>query len=115
MLGKIYKDGKELSVGQWQKMALARIFYRNRPIMVLDEPTASIDAEAEQHIFKRLTDLSKTTTAILISHRFSTVRHADKICVIEDGILSEYGNHNELMHLQGTYARLFNLQAEGYK
>jgi len=96
-------------------MALARIFYRNRPIMVLDEPTASIDAEAEQHIFKRLTDLSKTTTAILISHRFSTVRHADKICVIEDGILSEYGNHNELMHLQGTYARLFNLQAEGYK
>ncbi len=115
MLGKVYKDGKELSIGQWQKMALARIFYRNRPIMVLDEPTASIDAEAEQHIFKRLTELSKTTTAILISHRFSTVRHADKICVIEDGILSEYGTHNELMHLQGTYARLFNLQAEGYK
>jgi len=116
MLGKIYKEGKELSVGQWQKLALARIFYRSSAIMVLDEPTSSIDAEAEKNVFERLTSLPDDRTVILISHRFSTVRYADKICVISDGELKEYGTHEELIKMRdGLYQKAFNLQAEGYR
>lgn len=114
-LGKQFTGGVDVSVGQWQKLAIARMFYRDPAVMVLDEPTSSIDAEAEMKIFETLETFSKTKTVIMISHRFSTVRNADKICVINEGRVYEYGTHEELIQLGGEYARLFNLQAEGYK
>lgn len=115
MLGKMFKEGIELSGGQWQKIALSRAFFRNAPILVLDEPTASIDAKAESEIFERVERLSKDKTVIIISHRFSTVRNADKIYVIDGGKIVEEGSHKELMKRDGQYATLFNLQAKGYK
>ncbi len=115
MLGKQFKGGLEPSIGQWQKLALARTFYRDPRVLILDEPTSSIDAEAEAKIFKKLEELPKDRTVILISHRFSTVRHADKIAVIEKGTIKEYGSHEELIKLNKTYAKLFKLQAKGYK
>lgn len=115
MLGKHFSDGLEPSVGQWQKLALARVFYRHPRILILDEPTSSIDAESEARIFEKLEAMPKDHTAILISHRFSTVRHADKICVIDRGVIKELGTHEELLELNGIYARLFKLQAKGYK
>ncbi len=114
-LGKEFKDGVEPSGGQWQKLALARMFYRDPKIWVLDEPTSAIDADAESKIFESLSKLPKDKTVILISHRFSTVRTADRIVVIDEGKIRENGTHEELMELNGEYARLFNLQAEGYK
>jgi len=107
--------GIEPSIGQWQKLALARTFYRDPRILILDEPTSSIDAEAEAKIFEKLEALPKDRTVILISHRFSTVRQADQIVVIEDGKIKEHGRHEELLKKKGTYAKLFNLQAKGYK
>ena len=115
MLGRMFKGGTDLSVGQWQKIALARGFLRDAPILVLDEPTASIDARAESEIFNKVEKLSKDKTVIIISHRFSTVRNADKIYVIDDGKIVESGSHTELMKINGQYATLFNLQAKGYK
>lgn len=115
MLGKEFSEGVEPSIGQWQKLALARTFYRDPKILILDEPTSSIDAESEAKIFEKLERLPKDRTVILISHRFSTVRHADKIAVIKNGELKELGNHDELLSKNGIYAKLFNLQAEGYK
>lgn len=115
MLGRTFEGGAELSIGQWQKMALARGFFRNAPILILDEPTAAIDAKAEAEIFNRVEKLSKDKTVIIISHRFSTVRNADKIYVIDEGKIDESGSHSQLMDLQGQYAKLFNLQARGYK
>ena len=115
MLGKEFTEGIEPSIGQWQKLALARTFYRDPKVLILDEPTSSIDAEAEAKIFEKLELLPKDRTVILISHRFSTVRQADKIGVIEDGELKESGTHEDLLELNGTYANLFNLQAKGYK
>ncbi len=115
MLGRTFEGGMELSVGQWQKIALARGFFRNAPILVLDEPTSSIDAKAESEIFNKVEKLSKDKTVIIISHRFSTVRNADKIYVIEKGKIVESGSHKELMGLNGQYSTLFNLQAKGYK
>lgn len=114
-LGKEFTDGVDVSVGQWQKLAIARMFYRDPAVMILDEPTSSIDAEAEMKIFETLEKFSKQKTVIMISHRFSTVRNADKICVINEGRVYEHGTHEELLNLNGEYARLFNLQAEGYK
>jgi ATP-binding cassette subfamily B protein/ATP-binding cassette subfamily C protein len=114
-LGKEFTGGVDVSVGQWQKLAIARMFYRDPAVMVLDEPTSSIDAEAEMKIFETLETFSKSKTVIMISHRFSTVRNADKICVINEGRVYEHGTHEELIALNGEYARLFNLQAEGYK
>lgn len=114
-LGKQFTDGVDVSVGQWQKLAIARMFYRDPAVMILDEPTSSIDAEAEMKIFETLEKFSKQKTVIMISHRFSTVRNADKICVINEGRVYEHGTHEELLNLNGEYARLFNLQAEGYK
>lgn len=114
MLGNSFEDGKELSVGQWQKIALARVFYKNSPVLVLDEPTSAIDARAEAEIFNIVNNLSKGKTIIFISHRFSTVRYADIIYVISDGKISESGSHNELMLKDGEYAALFKLQAHGY-
>ena len=115
MLGKEFSEGVEPSIGQWQKLALARTFYRDSRILVLDEPTSSIDAEAEAKIFERLEKLPKDRTVILISHRFSTVRYADKIAVIADGELKELGNHENLLQKNGIYAKLFNLQAKRYR
>lgn len=114
-LGKEFTGGVEPSLGQWQKLALARTFYRDPAILILDEPTSSIDAEAEAHIFERVETLPQNRTVILISHRFSTVRHASKIAVIEHGTVKELGTHDALLKLQGTYARLFHLQAKGYR
>jgi ABC-type multidrug transport system fused ATPase/permease subunit len=115
MLGKGYSDAVEPSVGQWQKLALARTFYRDPSVFVLDEPTASIDAEAEEKIFNRLDKLALNKTVILISHRFSTVRRADKIVVIKGGKLIEQGKHEQLLASDGVYAKLFKLQAKGYR
>ena len=115
MLGKWFEDGQELSLGQWQRVALSRAFMRRAEILILDEPTAALDAEQEYHIFQRFRQLTANKTAILISHRFSTVRMADRIAVIEAGRLTELGSHVELMAGRGTYAHLFNLQAQGYQ
>lgn len=114
-LGRWFKDGAELSGGQWQKIALARGFMReDADILVLDEPTAALDAEAEHAVFERFQELTKGRTTIIISHRFPTVRMADRILVVEDGAIAEDGTHDELVAAGKTYARLYGLQARGY-
>jgi ATP-binding cassette, subfamily B, bacterial len=115
MLGRWFHGGHELSVGQWQKIALARAFMRDAEILVLDEPTASLDAETEYEIFRRFQELTVGKMAILISHRFSTVRMADRIVVIQKGRIAEIGTHDELLHQEGIYAHLFSMQAAGYR
>jgi ATP-binding cassette subfamily B protein len=115
MLGKWFKDGHDLSGGEWQKVALSRAFMRSAEVLVLDEPTAALDAEQEYQVFQRFRELTEGKIAVLISHRFSTVRMADRIAVIEGGQISELGSHAELMARDGTYASLFNIQAQGYR
>jgi ATP-binding cassette, subfamily B, bacterial len=114
-LGRWWKDGTQLSGGQWQKIALARAFMRKARILILDEPTSSLDARAEYEVFAKFRDLTEGKTAIFISHRFSTVRLADRIFVFENGTVTESGSHIELMMQDGHYAELFNLQAEAYR
>jgi ATP-binding cassette subfamily B protein len=115
-LGKWFRNGRELSLGQWQKVALARSFMRREAdILVLDEPTASMDAEAEVKIFDRFREVTDDKIAIVISHRFSTVRMADQIIVLDRGRIIERGSHDELVAQGGRYATLFNLQAKGYR
>ena len=114
-LGRWFLDGLELSGGQWQKVALARAFMREEAdILILDEPTAALDAEAEHAVFERFRELTKGRTSILISHRFPTVRMADRIIMIEGGKIVEQGTHDSLVTQQGRYAKLFALQAQGY-
>ena len=114
-LGKRFGDGVELSGGEWQKIAIARAYMRDADVLVLDEPTAALDARAEYEVFRRFRDLSQGKTAILISHRFSTVRMADRILVIEGGRVVEAGAHEDLVAARGRYAELFELQAAGYR
>ena len=114
MLGKRFKGGVDLSGGEWQKIALARAYMRNAELLILDEPTAALDARAEFQVFERFTELTKGKTAVLISHRFSTVRMADRILVLKNGMKEEIGSHEELIQSNGLYAELFNLQAKGY-
>lgn len=113
-LAKEFDKGVELSKGQWQRIALARILFRNSRILVLDEPTSNVDPEAEEEIFEKIMKLAKEKMLILISHRFSTVKKADKIVVLQGGRIKELGNHHDLIANNSTYAQLFNLQAKAY-
>lgn len=114
-LGKRFVKGQELSGGQWQKIALARAYMKNAEVMILDEPTSALDAKAESEVFERFIHLIKDKTSVIISHRFSTVRQADRIIVLEEGTILESGTHKELMLNNKLYAKLFSLQAEGYQ
>ncbi|HYM50250.1 MAG TPA: ABC transporter ATP-binding protein [Candidatus Limnocylindrales bacterium] len=114
LLGPIFEGGKDLSTGQWQRIALARAFFRDAPLVILDEPTASLDARAEAELFARMRDLFAGRAVLLISHRFSSVRSADRIYVMREGEIIEHGSHEQLMALHGLYAELFNLQAAAY-
>ena len=115
MLGRRFEGGVDLSGGEWQKVALARAYMREAQLLVLDEPTAALDARAEYEVFLRFAELTPGKMAVLISHRFSTVRMADRIFVLRDGELVEEGTHEELVALGGLYAELFELQAAGYR
>jgi ATP-binding cassette subfamily B protein len=115
MLGRRFEGGVDLSTGQWQKVALARAYMREAQILILDEPTASLDARAEFEVYQRFADLTAGKMAVLISHRFSTVRMADRILVLENGQIAEQGSHHDLVKLGGKYAELFELQAAGYR
>jgi ATP-binding cassette subfamily B protein len=114
-LGRWFQDGQELSIGQWQKVALARAFMRDADLLILDEPTASLDVRSEYEVFRAFDELTEGKMAVLISHRFSTVRMANRIVVIEDGIVIEDGSHDELLLRGGRYAELFDLQAASYR
>ncbi len=113
-LGTEFDKGLDPSKGQQQRLAIARLLHRRAGLLILDEPTASIDAEAEKKIFEQIEKEAKDQTVILISHKFSTVRNADRICVFKDKSIHELGSHDELIKLGGTYAKLFTEQAEGY-
>ncbi|MGH9592932.1 MAG: ABC transporter ATP-binding protein, partial [Bryobacteraceae bacterium] len=114
-VGRLFEGGHDLSGGEWQRLALARIMYRDADIWILDEPTASLDPEAEAAIFAELKENLRGRIGIVISHRFSTVRIADRIAVIADGRVAELGTHEELLRAEGRYAQLFELQAAGYR
>lgn len=114
VLGKRWRQGTELSGGQWQKIAIARAYMSEAPVLILDEPTSALDARSEYDVFQRFIGLTEGKTSIIISHRFSTVRMADRILVLENGRIVERGTHEELMANESLYSELFNLQAEGY-
>jgi ATP-binding cassette subfamily B protein len=114
-LGKRFNDGKDLSGGQWQKIALGRAYMKDAEIIVLDEPTAALDARAEYEAFERFVELTKGKTSVIISHRFSTVRMAERILVLKNGTILELGSHEDLLANEGLYAELFELQAKGYQ
>jgi ATP-binding cassette, subfamily B, bacterial len=115
ILNRSYKNGIEPSGGQWQRIALARAFYRQAQVLILDEPTSAIDAKGEFEVFRKIAATQKRKTTIIISHRFSTVRNANKIVVLEHGTITESGSHQELVALRGRYHELFELQAAGYR
>ena len=115
MLGRRFEGGVDLSGGEWQKFALARAYMRDAQLLILDEPTAALDARAEYEVFRRFAELTEGRMAILISHRFSTVRMCDRIVVLEGGMIREQGTHQELLASGGRYATLFELQASNYR
>ena len=114
LLGRWFKNGEELSIGQWQMLAISRAFFRDAEIVVLDEPSSALDPEAEKKLFVSLRRLMQNRSALIISHRYSTVRQADRILVMDQGRIIEQGSHDDLMGLNGEYARLYNTQAKGY-
>jgi ATP-binding cassette subfamily B protein len=114
LLGRWFKTGEELSIGQWQMMAISRAFFRDAELVILDEPSSALDPETEMKIFSKLKKLIKGRSALIISHRYSTVKMADKILVLDKGSIIEQGSHSELMDLNGKYARLFSTQAKAY-
>ncbi|MDQ3242182.1 MAG: ATP-binding cassette domain-containing protein, partial [Gemmatimonadota bacterium] len=115
MLGRRFEEGVDLSGGEWQKIALGRAYLRDAQVLILDEPTAALDARAEFEVFKRFSELVAGRMAILISHRFSTVRMADRIIVLQGGTVVEQGTHEELVAGMGLYEELFRMQATGYR
>jgi ATP-binding cassette subfamily B protein len=115
MLGRRFDGGVDLSGGEWQKVALARAYLRDAQVLILDEPTAALDARSEYEVFQRFAELTMGKMALFISHRFSTVRMADRIVVLENGRIAEDGNHDQLTHLGGRYAEMFELQAASYR
>ena len=115
MIGKRFRTGVDLSGGEWQKIAIARAYMRDAQLLILDEPTAALDARAEFEVFQRFKELSRGKTAVLISHRFSSVRMADRIVVLADGAVEAVGTHEQLLQQGGRYAELFELQAAGYR
>ncbi len=115
MLGRWFEGGQNLSGGQWQRVALARLYYRDGSVLIFDEPTAALDANAEFEVIESLRAQSRDRITVIISHRFSTVRLADHIVVLEDGVISEAGAHEQLLDRDGTYAQMFRLQARGYQ
>jgi ATP-binding cassette subfamily B protein len=115
MLGRRFEGGADLSGGEWQKVALARAYMREAQLLILDEPTAALDARAEYEVFVRFSELMEGRMAVVISHRFSTVRMADRILVLEEGRVVEEGTHEALVTEGGAYAELFEMQAAGYR
>ena len=115
MLGRRFEGGVDLSGGEWQKIALARAYLRDSQLLILDEPTASLDARSEREVFQRFSELTQGKMALLISHRFSTVRMADRILVLEDGKIAEDGCHSELIIRGQRYSKMFELQAASYR
>jgi len=114
VLGKLFDGGRELSLGEWQKIAIARAFLRDAPIMILDEPSSSLDVEAEAELFGQFNELTQGKAALIISHRLSTVRMADRLVILSDGKIAEEGSHDELMFEDGIYARLYRMQSGLY-
>jgi ATP-binding cassette subfamily B protein len=115
MLGRRFETGVDLSGGEWQKLALARAYLRDAQLLILDEPTAALDARSEFQVFERFAELTEGKMALFISHRFSTVRMADRIVVLANGQIAEDGNHAQLIALEGRYAEMFELQAASYR
>jgi len=114
VLSRMFSGGRDLSIGQWQRVALARAFFRDAPFVIMDEPTAALDPLAEYRIFESIRHAFSGRTVLFISHRFSSVRLADRILVMHGGELTEEGTHEELMAADGRYARMFTLQASAY-
>ena len=115
ILGKQYRGGEELSIGEWQKVALSRAFLRDAQLIILDEPTSAMSARAEYELFQTFRQLLNGRAALLISHRFSTVRMADRICVMENGMIVEEGNHDQLISADKRYAKMYEMQAHSYQ
>jgi ATP-binding cassette subfamily B protein len=115
MLGRRFEQGVDLSGGEWQKVALARAYLRQAQVLILDEPTAALDARSEFEVFRRFAELTEGKMALFISHRFSTVRMADRIVVLEDGRIAEDGSHESLTRMGGRYSEMFELQAASYR
>ena len=115
LIGTQYKDGIELSGGEWQRLSLSRAYFGNGDILILDEPTASLDAYSEEFIYNRFIELSNNKTTVVVTHRMATARLADRIVVLENGRIIESGSHEELMNINGKYKSLFEEQANAYK